>query len=148
MAEKERVVIGLLGPTLDSGKGPERWEKWRPTVALCRHEDLLIKRMELLYQPKHASLAELLKGDIKAVSPETRVSGIELDFDDPWDFEEVYGALHAFARSYEFNTEKEEYLIHITTGTHVAQICMFLLTESHYFPAKLVQTSPPKRHTP
>ncbi|XXS97421.1 RNA repair transcriptional activator RtcR family protein [Sorangium sp. So ce363] len=35
--------------------------------------------------------------------------------------------------------------IHITTGTHVAQICLFLLTESRYFPGRLIQTSPPKR---
>ncbi len=70
---------------------------------------------------------------------------IEIRFDDAWDFEQVYGVLHDFARGYEFNTEREEYLIHITTGTHVAQICMFLLTESRYFPAKLIQTSPPDR---
>jgi transcriptional regulatory protein RtcR len=35
--------------------------------------------------------------------------------------------------------------VHITTGTHVAQICLFLLTESRHFPARLIQTSPPKR---
>ncbi|MEW6213384.1 MAG: RNA repair transcriptional activator RtcR, partial [Acidobacteriota bacterium] len=33
--------------------------------------------------------------------------------------------------------------IHITTGSHVAQICLFLLTESRHFPARLIQTSPP-----
>ena len=37
---------------------------------------------------------------------------------------------------------KEEYLVHITTGTHVAQICWFLLTEARYLPASLLQTSP------
>lgn len=63
----------------------------------------------------------------------------------PWDFEEVYGALHDFAKSYPFNPDKEEHYIHITTGTHVAQICLFLLTEAHYFPGKLIQTSPPSR---
>lgn len=36
--------------------------------------------------------------------------------------------------------------MHITTGTHVAQICLFLLTEARYFPAKLIQTSPPGSH--
>jgi len=69
----------------------------------------------------------------------------EIEFGDPWDFEQVYGALHDFARAYSFNTETEEYLIHITTGTHVAQICLFLLTESRHFPGKLIQTSPPDR---
>ena len=140
---KENVLIGLLGPTLDSGKGPTRWERWRPTVGLCQHEDLLIRRFELLYQSKFANLAATLVEDIAAVSPETEVRLVGLQIDDPWDFEQVYGALHEFARAYEFDTEHEEYLIHITTGTHVAQICMFLLTESHYFPAKLIQSSPP-----
>jgi transcriptional regulatory protein RtcR len=36
-------------------------------------------------------------------------------------------------------------MLHITTGTHVAQICMFLLTESRHFPARLIQTKPPAR---
>ena len=35
--------------------------------------------------------------------------------------------------------------MHITTGTHVAQICMFLLTETRYFPASLLQSAPPRR---
>ncbi len=142
MSQKENVVIGLLGPALDTGKGPERWERWRPTVALCQQENLLIARLELLYQPKFARLAKTIVEDIGAVSPETRVRPAEIALDDPWDFEEVYGALHDFARRYEFDTGREEYLIHITTGTHVAQICLFLLTEARYFPGKLIQTSP------
>lgn len=36
----------------------------------------------------------------------------------------------------------EDYLIHITTGTHVAQICLYLLNESNYLPGRLLQTSP------
>ena len=146
MKNKNYVVMGLIGTALDSGTGPERWEKWRPTVALCRHENLLIHRLELFYQAKFSSIVDVLVEDIKTVSPETTVHAVEMEFDDPWDFEEVYSALHEFAGKYEFNTDEEEYLIHITTGTHVAQICMFLLTESRHFPAKLLQTSPPNRH--
>ena len=62
---------------------------------------------------------------------------------DPWDFEEVYGSLHDFARAYPFDTDAEDYLVHITTGSHVAQICLFLLTESRHIPGRLLQTSPP-----
>ena len=141
--DKKHVVIGLLGATLDNGKGPERWERWRPTVALCQHEDLLIQRFELLYQKKFAGLARTVIDDIGTVSPETDVRPAEIELADPWDFEEVYGALHDFSADYEFDTDREEYLIHITTGTHVEQICLFLLTESRYLPAKLVQSSPP-----
>ena len=39
----------------------------------------------------------------------------------PVDFEPVYEALFTFARNYQFDTDSEDYLIHITTGTHVAQ---------------------------
>lgn len=146
MPHKAYVIIGLLGSSLDSGRGPARWERWRPTVALCQHEDLLVTRLELLYQTKFASLAQAVVADIAAISPETDVRLTPLDLADPWDFEEVYGALYAFARAYPFQPEQEEYLIHITTGSHVAQICLFLLTEARYLPAKLIQTSPAPRH--
>src|SRR5437762_241875 len=140
---RKQIVIGLIGATLDSGKGAERWERWRPTVALCQHENLLIHRFELLYQKKFAAISRTVIEDIATVSPETEVKLTEIELADPWDFEEVYGALHEFAAGYRFDTDREDYLIHITTGTHVEQICMFLLTEARYLPAKLIQSSPP-----
>jgi transcriptional regulatory protein RtcR len=70
-----------------------------------------------------------------------------IDFADAWDFEEVYGKLLDFARSQPLDPDVEDYLIHITTGTHVAQICLFLLTEAHYLPGRLLQTQP-KRGAP
>jgi transcriptional regulatory protein RtcR len=146
MRAKPVVVIGLLGPTLDAG-GPERWERWRPTVSLCQHENFVVNRLELLFQRKFTALAETIVADIATTSPETAVRLHQLEFENPWDLEEVYGALHDYARGYRFDVEEEEYLIHITTGTHIAQICMFLLTEAHYFPAKLIQTSPPSRQS-
>lgn len=143
--KKRCVVIGLLGPALDNGKGAARWEKWRPTVALCQQSALLVNRLELLHQPRYTGLAETIEADIRQVSPDTQVRRHTIEFENAWDFEQVYAALHDFARRYEFDTEEEEYLIHITTGTHVAQICMFLLTESRRFPAQLIQTSPGAR---
>lgn len=145
---KPIVVIGLLGPVLDAGRGPSRWSRWRPSVALCQHEDLLISRFELLYQEPFSDLAASILEDIRQISPETRVQKIAVRMPDPWDLEAVYGELYDFARAYPFHPEEEEYLIHITTGSHVAQICMFLLTESRYLPARLVQTSPPKQEEP
>jgi transcriptional regulatory protein RtcR len=137
------VAIGLLGVSLDAaGKASSRWEKWRPTVSLCQQENLVIHRLELLHQTNARGLAEGVARDIRSISPETEVVLHPLDLADPWDFAQVYGALYGFARTYPFDVDAEEYLIHITTGTHVAQICMFLLTESRHFPGCLVQTSP------
>ena len=139
----KRVAIGLLGPMLDNGAGDERWNKWRPTVGLCQQEELPFDRLDLIYQRRFTSLAKAMVKDISTTSPETEVCLHLIDMNNPWDFGEVYGGLFDFAKNYRFDTEEEEYYVHITTGTHVAQICLFLLTESRHFPAKLVQTSPP-----
>lgn len=140
---KKLVVIGFLGTVLDFvGKGKDRWAKWRPTVGLCQQEDMIIDRLELIRDDRSRSLGERIQEDIETISPETTVNQHSINLRDPWDFEEVYTALHDFAQNYPFDTENEDYLIHITTGTHVAQICWFLLTESHYLPAKLIQSSP------
>jgi transcriptional regulatory protein RtcR len=139
---KKTIAIGLLGSTLDNtGKGQRRWERWRPTVSLCQHDDLLIDRLEILYQREFTSLLQRVCKDIHAISPETEIVTHQISFQNPWDFEEVFTGLHEFASNYNFEQENE-YLIHISTGTHVAQICLFLLTEARYFPANLIQTGP------
>ena len=142
---KNKVVIGFLGTQLDSGRGAGRWEKWRPTVSLVQHEDVVIERLELLYTPPHQDLAHQVRADMAVASPETTVNLVPLPIADPWDFGEVYAKLFDWAQAYRFDTEREEYWTHITTGTHVAQICLFLLVESRRIPGVLAQTSPPKR---
>lgn len=139
------VVIGFLGSVLDRGNGPYRWEQWRPTISLFQHPTLSILRFECLIELKHEDLARKIAEDIRCVSPETEVRIHVLPLTDPWDFQDVFGALHGFARRMTFDPGKERYLMHITTGTHVQQICLFLLTESRHFPGALVQTAPPKR---
>ena len=84
-------------------------------IVLCQHEDLVIDRLELLFQPRYQALADELTHDIQIVSPETIVKHNLINLTDPWDFESVYADLHDFARSYTFNNEKEDYLLHITT---------------------------------
>ncbi|MAM88920.1 MAG: transcriptional regulator [unclassified Hahellaceae] len=140
------VVFSIVGSVMDNrGRDEGRWERWRPTVSLCQHDDVIIDRLELLYDNHTATLAEQTSEDVSRVSPETEVRCHRVNFRDAWDFESVYGILLDFARSYRFDTEVEQYLIHITTGTHVAQICLYLLTEAGYLPGKLIQTGPPRR---
>jgi transcriptional regulatory protein RtcR len=130
---------------LDRGQGAARWNTWRPTVDLCRHGDLLVQRFELIHGSREAALAQTIVADIRSQSPETEVRTHVIDFGDPWDFGLVYAALHDFASRYPFDPDREDYLVHVTTGTHVAQICLFLLTETRFLPARLVQTGPPPR---
>jgi transcriptional regulatory protein RtcR len=147
---RNTIIIGLLGSVMDAGFHQERWQKWRPTVSLCKQADLPVARFDLIYLKAHEDIGRCVAADIQRVSPATEVNLVLQELKNPWDFEEVYGALHDFALHYPFQPEKEDYLVHITTGTHVQQICLFLLTESRHFPARLVQTSPgePRRRGP
>ena len=142
---KKNVVIGYLGSQLDGGMGAGRWEKWRPTVSLVSQPDVVVHRLELFHAPQHLALAELLRTDIAKISPETDVHLVEMPHEDPWDFGEVYATLYDWVRGYRFDPAHEQYWAHITTGTHVAQICMFLMVEARFIPGVLLQTSPPRK---
>lgn len=143
------VVFSIVGTNLDRrGRGSKRWDTWRPTVSLCQHEDLLVDRLELILESRGRSLADQVTEDVRVISPETETHQHHVRFDDPWDFAQVYSALRAFTDSYPFDLENERYLVHMTTGTHVAQICWFLLTEARHVPGTLIQSSPPRRGDP
>ena len=135
----KNVVIGFLGTQLDMGKK----RRWKPTPSLVSHDHFKVDRLEILYDMRFNRLAKQVQREIEETSPETEVLLQQLDLNDPWDFQEVYGKLFDFARSYGFDDERERYHVHLTTGTHVAQICWFLLTESRHVPARLIQTGPP-----
>lgn len=141
-ARKRTVAIGMLGTKLDEGFADKRWTRWRPTVSLCQQEGLRVDRLELIHDRRFKALAATIASDIATVSAATEVRLHEVAHDDPWDFEQVYSSLLEFTRLYEFMPDDEEYLVHISTGSHVQQICLFLLTESRRIPGKLVQTSP------
>lgn len=146
-APKPLVVLGLLGSTLDRGLAAKRWNRWRPTVGTCWQPDLPVARLELLVQPSYERLGKRVAEDIAGLEhadgrAPTEVRQHPFELPDPWDFEDVYSRLLDFARAYPFDTEAEDYLVHITTGSHVAQICLFLLAEARFLPARLLQTSP------
>ncbi|MEM7601006.1 MAG: RNA repair transcriptional activator RtcR, partial [Verrucomicrobiota bacterium] len=145
--KKRIVILGFLGSSLDLPTKEDRWQRWRPTVASGQFPDLIPDRIELFTRQRFSKLTEVVVDDLASVSPESTVQTHLIEPKDPWNFEQVYESLFQFARDYPFDPDKEEYLINITTGTHVAQICLFLLTESRHFPGKLLQLSPPKRRS-
>ena len=140
----KNVVLGFLGTQKDMGKK----RKWKPTTSLVQHADFPIDRLELIHDAKFNRLAHQVAREVREISPDTEVLLVNIDLDDPWDFQEVYGKLFDYARTYGFDEDRESYHVHLTTGTHVAQICWFLLTESRHVPARLLQTGPPRGDNP
>jgi transcriptional regulatory protein RtcR len=138
---KKKVVFGFLGTKLDgSGSSEQRWNRWRPTVSLFAHENFQVDALELLLTNKdHLDLAQRVSTDIGTLNPSVEVTAHVLEVADPWDFSSMYAALHEFAKTYAFE-DNCDYYVHLTTGTHVAQICLFLLLEARYFPAKILES--------
>ncbi len=144
----KNTVISVLGNVKDAygGTGPTRWSTWRPTIGLVQQESLPVHELHLIFNKCFTKLAEQIREDIKSVSPETKVVFANLELADPWDFEEVYGKFYDYSKNPCFHEEGTEYYLHMSTGSHVQQICFFLLAESRHFRAKLVQTLPKEGH--
>ncbi len=134
-------VVGMLGTTLDRGAQTKRWYRWRPTVALGMQPELPVGHLDLLFQAPFYDLARQVRADLAEVAPTMVVQLHEIPKHDPWDFEEVYDRLADWAQAHP-PREGERSLLHISTGSHVTQICMFLLAEAGLFPRELLQTSP------
>ena len=95
---KKTVVIGFVGSTLDQGKRPDRWQRWRPTISLLMHEDLIVDELVLLHDRQHRNLVDFIREDVVEVSPSTQVIAHKVSTRDPWDFAEVYGAFYNFTQ--------------------------------------------------
>lgn len=145
---RKKVVIGFLGTTLDTGLTEKRWERWRPTVALFGQDSFVPDALELLTFPgTFPVLIDQVTADVRSLSQTASVRVHELPVSNAWSFQEVYATLHEFAKSYTFR-EDTDYFVHLATGTHVAQICLFQLTSSRYLPARLVDTFADKKMEP
>lgn len=140
------IVIGILGARLDhQGLGKRRWNHWRPSLSILMQPDFPVDEFVLVHHVDETILANLTLHDMRTLLPDIQLTTHVVDYADPWDFGQVYSQLLDFTQRYRFDPEQHNYYVHITTGTHVAQICLFLLTEANYIPAKLLQTSPPPK---
>jgi transcriptional regulatory protein RtcR len=132
------VVIGMLRGTRDEGAEAHRPARGRALIELCGQPHLQIDRLELIVEPRATRVAERMTHEVAEISPGTVVRSHPVDVGDGSDFEHVYGALLDFAATYPFARDREDYLVHMGTGTTIAQICLFLLTQSRHIPGRLI----------
>jgi len=136
--KRKTIVLSILGTTKDArgGKTDKRWNTWCPNIGLVSQPDFKINELHLVFDKQFCGLANGISTDIATATPGTKVIFEELPLNDPWDFEEVYGKFYELAKQPCFHDDKADYYIHISTGSHVEQICLFLLAESHHLPGK------------
>ncbi len=143
---RRNVVFGNLDPYWDSEIDHASTGYWRPTVSLVSSSDFPIHRLELIVQPDSQQLANEVVSAIHVISPPTVVNLHFHKYDDLWDLEEVYGYLHDLVEEYPFDLDAEDYFVHMSTGTHVMRICLFLLAESRLLPGRMLQTFPARQY--
>ncbi len=148
MTKRPVHVLGFLGLEMDAGVRPDRWERWRPTVSIFQQPDLEVARFDVIVpasRDRRPAKPSAALADIRVLSPHTQIVEHPWNVESPWDFESVFAALDDLVRTLPFAPDDVDHLVHITTGTHVAQICLFLLTESRQIPGRLLQTSPARK---
>jgi transcriptional regulatory protein RtcR len=145
LMDKPITLLSVLGRRLDAGLSGRRWQRWRPSVAALQQPDLPVARYHLLELPGEAELGQQVAADLLELQPKLDLRRHPLPIQDAWNFEQVYGALHDLARALAIDPSRERLLVNVTTGTHVMQICLFLLVEARYLPGELLQLSPPTK---
>lgn len=127
---------GLPGPRArpsPGGPGPrgkDRWNAWRPNVALAMQEDLHFDEFHLLYQSQFQGLCDSVVRDIRTASPDTEVFPEIMEFDDPWDFGEVYGKLYDYALARRFATERRDDITSLKGGIETRNAAFNALIET------------------
>jgi transcriptional regulatory protein RtcR len=136
------VMYSFLGSDLDGGFQEKRWNRWRPNVGVSASTDPVVDTLVLLYDKRHSDLAALVAADAKVASKspsfEVVLKEVELQ---PYDLKETFLMMEELRANTVFEPDTN-YLLNITTGTHIMQIVCFLMIESKRWPGLLAQCGP------
>ncbi|MFZ4534957.1 RNA repair transcriptional activator RtcR [Propionivibrio sp.] len=141
--KKRNVVFGVMDPFWDANIDHPSTGFWRPTVSAVSVLEFPVDRFELLIQNSiNPEFANEVMAAMKVASPTSTIIPHFHQYNDLWDFEEVFAYLHDEVADYPFDPDEEDYFVHMSTGTHVMRICLFLMAESRFLPGKMLQTYP------
>ena len=117
-----------------------------PRVSLCQHEDLVVAPARAACTSRTSRAGPCRRWTISR-RPRRRPRSLSRSppSPTPGTSRRCTAPSATSPARYPFAPDREDYLVHITTGTHVAQICTFLLDRVAALPGRLLQTSPPRR---
>ncbi len=143
---------------------PEEIDKtyWRPSTALAlslqERQKITIDEYHLFYQPKlkdHESEqlngAHYIKKAIERLVPGIIVTLEKIDRGNGHNLKIVYENLFTYFLNYfnpseaDANTTNIRYLVHVTSGSQAARMCLFLLAQNRWVPAECVQLWTPQK---
>jgi len=142
---KSKPVVGIGFCGIKQDVDPKL--SFRPTLALCAAPSVgeglpRLARFELLCGEREAVKARSFAEEVMRQAG-TPVRVHQLPFRDPWNFGRVYEAAYEFVRAYPFDHQREDYLAHISVGSEVKKISLFLLVLKGFLRARLLHSIPP-----
>ncbi|MDO5581982.1 MAG: RNA repair transcriptional activator RtcR family protein [Planctomycetia bacterium] len=143
--EKKIVVFGFYGSKQDDPEkenGPTfllstSKRKWRDKI-----ERRTVDEYYLFYQKDHEKKVPLLQKQIRKKNPSIKFNLVQTEFKGPWELTGVFAYLLNFMKDYSFDSQNNDYYIHLTTGTDVIKIAWFLLVSGRYRFIKFIQSIP------
>lgn len=136
------VMYSHLGTSLDSGLKDKRWDRWRPNVGIGISDEFEVNTLVLLHNAKHRVLAEQVAADAVQVADrpsfEVRLKEVEMD---PFDLPSTF-LMMCKLRDEEVFDSDTQYLLNLSTGTHMMQLACFKMIESGRWPGILAQCGP------
>jgi len=134
------IMHSFIGVELDGGVTEKRWTRWRPNVCLALSTEPRIDTLVLMHHEKHAELAQRVKADALSLNPKFEVELKQVDFE-PYDLVSTFLMMDELRSTIDFEPENQ-YLLNISTGTHIMQICSYLFVESKRWGGMLAQCAP------
>jgi transcriptional regulatory protein RtcR len=136
---KPITIFTAVSGKRDDCTEAERAKKWRPTVGMCRK--IQPARLVLIILPKDREVAERVMEDVRLASPGTRIEVFALDDDPAWDLDASFDAICDVAERCGLDPDAEDVLAHVTTGTFIHHIAVYLAIESRILPGRAVMTT-------
>lgn len=141
---KAHVLILMLADRFEGDFRPSRWRHWRSSIELCRHPDFSPDKVLIVHSQRTASMARLLRSDIRRIRPDLETTLIFLGIKDKHSVREGFVRSLAMLRGIAVDYEKESYFIRLAPGAaYSAIMSIVLLITSGHLQASMISLDPP-----
>ena len=95
----KNIVFSVLGSKKDyaGGRGKKRWYRWRPNMSILMHHEFPVHELILIHHEEEQELADFVVADMSELAPQTNITTYCVDYENAWDFGQVYSQLRDIA---------------------------------------------------
>lgn len=132
------ALVALVDPIADNCKKSDRWERWRPTIGLVSHPDVIVDRVDLLHDSGSRKLARQLASDIAERAPGAviEVHPLACEIDAPYG--EANATVAAWVATQPFAPEVNPIYLHAGSEASPLAFALWSHAQRDEIPAQIV----------